>query len=390
VKPLGHEAAFSAIEMILVTAATGIVVVGMIGIIEVPRRMSEAASAENPSISSAKASLAQLDRDLRFAAGVASDSPGRIDAFDRSGRKVSWEWTGATRGRLIRTDGDGPVEVLGDVGHAAFSLGTALEAARTGGDGTIVSSGVRAASFAQFALKPGFAFEPGVGATQVEDRALLQDISALRRAAIVLDEAVLAGLGGNEAITARVVLRLERRGAGGLVVEVLEIDPVSGAADRAAPVATGRLTHRELPLYLSDVAVPLAAARKLRAERAYLVEIRADSLTSVAALETRYLSIPAAGDAIGSSLLVSSDAGSTYRPVAAVAGAAAASQTRFQLDVLLTHAAVPRLGADATPGFATYERVVRVDLDLSIATPLGDQSIEVSFPLLNAGVATSR
>ena len=57
---------FSTLEFMLVVAISGILVLGLSAIIDVPAKMAEKEEAENPSIAHTEGAIAALDRGRRF------------------------------------------------------------------------------------------------------------------------------------------------------------------------------------------------------------------------------------------------------------------------------------------------------------------------------------
>jgi hypothetical protein len=381
-------AGFSAIEFILVTAVTGILVLGLTAMIDVPQRVAIKEQAANPSIAATDTSISALDQDIRFALDVRAPTERRLEIDRQDGGTVVWEWNGLAGRSLNRTDQNGGVAVLRDVKTLRFTLLTQKVKRRGVGSGSTDSSSVRTSEFSTFSLKPGYVLSDLLGGllgglTAVTEIVNLRVVSP---SSVVGVKFTGRNLDDDDALATQIVLPVQRHGTGDLEVVVYEALP-GNAPDRTKAIARGLLYNRQIPVATAPTAIPFTAVRKLQKDKNYFVEIRGVNGATAARIETRSLSIPAAVLELDTALSVSSDGGGVFNPLVALA---AAGQVRFSLDGLKTRVLDSGGGTGPTPGVSETEIPVRVGFAVEVNTPGGPEEIRASFPILNKLAEASR
>lgn len=371
---------FSAIELILAVAISGILVVGLTAMIDVPNEMAANEAGDNPTIASADVSFSTLERDIRFATSAAVPSVGRLELGYADGSSVVWTYSGVRGETLRRTDSNGTVDVMRSVAAAHFGLRREKMIERQSEDQPTSTTNAVIGSFTNFALNPGFSLTATLlpGITVVSEVTQLLDIDSANRAGFYISP---ASLEDDDAIPTQLRVRLQRNGSDNLVVNMYEANSATRLPARGSLVASAVLWNRQIPVTLSEVVIPIAMKRKMSKDKVYFVELRSSGTGTAAKIEGKTLSRLAAAASSVNTFLRSTDSGSSF---AGLVSNLNASQARFSLEGVKT--AVDLSGAVVTalpPGYREVEVAVGVTFSLGLITPRGDERIEVAFPLEN-------
>lgn len=381
---------FSAIELILVVGLSGILLVGLTAMIDMPQQMAAREQSANPSVATADRALGALDRDIRFAVDVRAPSATRIELDQRDGSTVIWEHR-AGGAVLERTANGRTATILEEVEAGAFTIETATSIRRVEESKPVTTNSVTVARFDNYVLKAGYGFVGAVvrGMTAVTEVVALRDIDSTNMSGIYLKP---GSLGGDLGVPTAIRLRLQRGGVSDLEIGVYEADPVTRKPIRAGRVAQGRAYARQIPVSVGEISIPLAMERRIDPAKSYFVMLRSSSGPS-AKIETRVLSIAAATEPNPHSFLVTNDGGTTWSSLAALFDA---SQTRFGFDAV--RVAVDQDDDDdgiddqddadyrtdgLQAGYDAIEVPVAVLVKFSLRTPAGLEPVRAAFPLQN-------
>ncbi len=378
--------AFTLIELILVVAISAILIVGLAAVIEVPRQMAEQEQ-EQSRVSDADRTLSQLQRDVRFASDARTSTLQRLEVDVEGGDTVVYEWSGVSGDSLVRTDCQGKAEVLGSVHRLEFRVGTAPLDAQTIVDDGIVTKAMEAASFDEFAVKPGYevlsvaavgSIEDDLGLLNAVEEVRTYQIGKTKRAGIVFQAAGLGATGGSPTC---LCLRLQRSGPRDLKADVYKV--VSGTQpDLLSPVASGQIANSALPEAMAHTGIPLTATDKLVDGQSYFVLLRSnytllDTTGYSALVEYRTLSVPAAATADGVSFYTSDSMMGAFAVPAGAGGASDNSGLDFSMETTVSRAIT---GADLEE---TMEIPIFVRLKLAVITPQGEEIVESVFLMEN-------
>ncbi|MFG0320021.1 MAG: type II secretion system protein J [Planctomycetota bacterium JB042] len=326
-EPKRPSAGFTMMEFILVIGITGILVVGLGAVVEIPRQMAEQELAGDARISDVDRAMKWLDDDVRFARDVVVPSAGTLEITTRSGQTVTWNWGGSS-GPLTRTDPGGTSSVIPSAARVIFSLG--LSKARVAAaDGSLLESTVESAAFDTFTLNSGYGL-----ADLLPIRTLLTAVDLLVGLLVVHPAQPIgivftaSGLSDDSGYLESIRLRVRRNGTSNLVVTVFEALESPLRPDRTKVVAKVVVENARLPAVLSDLTIALPAERRIHQGGRYFVELKPESSDRAVALETRVLSIAAAAASTTTGVLSSSDGGRNYSPIG---GSLDASQTVFSV-----------------------------------------------------------
>ncbi len=373
-----RDRGFSAAEMLLVVALSGVVFVGLAALIDVPQRMAERENHGTPSIASADTALATLDQDVRYATTVRVPSATRVEADQADGRTIAWEIVGGAEKVLERTADGSTVPILRNIAAGSFALETARTVRRHDESRALATAAVSVASFNAFALRSGYAFGAGGrGVTGVSVVSGQNDIDSVHTVGIYFAP---GSLGGDRGVPTAIRLKLQRNGSEDLLLQIFEASPTTRLPNRSVIVANGRLYNRQIPLALSDVSVPLAMTKKLDPSKSYFVEMHARG-GAAAKIDTQTLSVPAAAQSAASTFFYSNDGGTSY---AALGSSNDASQTRFTFDALKVSITTAPDDADGLPpGFDAVDVGIGVVLHFTLSTAEGPESLATTVPIVN-------
>lgn len=378
---------FTLVEFILVVAISSILILGLSAVIEAPRKMAEQRADSVPSVAAADLTLAQLDRDVRFALDVSVGDPKVLQLSQRDGNSVTYSWNGNPGSPLLRTDDDGTVAVLDKVQDLGFVVGTTPRRVLSRVSTTVQSSAKVASSFTTWNLKPGYvlgtALRGLIGVTTITGERMVAgtDTVGLFCKALNLSE-------GDAAPTA-IRARMRRLGTDDVRAVVYETNPNSHTPNRGLVVAVGYVTNATLPVSTSEVTIPLTQSKKLKDNKEYFVELRSVGGNRAAWIEYEVLSLAEAAGAHSTALLVSTNGGANY---ASLAGVLDACQSRFGFEGVLSQVDVATLDDDddddgGGPSIPSPVDVVQIPtsvyLKLAVITPNGPADVKTSFPIEN-------
>jgi len=370
---------FTMIEFILVVAISGILILGLSALIEVPRKIAEQESTGDTRLSSADRAIAQLDRDIRFATNVELPNAAHLRLTRHDGAVVDYTWS-AARAPLVRTVGGRSSEVLESATRVTFALQTTSVDVGPSSDGALVEAAVETASFETFSLKSGYQFVGGGGAVStVSVIANTKTIGGASKSGLFFQA---SGLSDDAGVAASLKVRLRRNGVEDLKVRIYEADSITKLPVRAQPVAYAHVLNGALPSGLSTVSIPLTSVKTLTQGGSYFAELSSDGNGSSADIEYQTLSDADAAGLSSGGFLYSSDGGRSYSPTSSSLDA---SQSAFDVTVKKTTAVAPTDGVGATDDITTA-----VQLRLSLPSSLGATTMNVSFPVENNLVLVNR
>lgn len=356
-------------ELIVVVAITGLLVLGLGAVVEIPRDMAEQELSGDARLSDLDRLVKWLDDDVRFAKDVVRPSATRLEVTTRDGQTVVYAWGGGG-GPLTRTDANGSVALVESAARVIFQLGkTPLPAEFA--DGTTSESVVEAASFDTFTLLPGFSLLGGLLGGLLKKVDLLTGTLLVTRSEPAGVAFTVSGLSG-EGYVESVRLRLRKSGTQSLMVRLLEFDPDDGQPDSSGPNVTTVVHQNALPSALTDFTIPLPAARKVKNGDRLFVELVATGNGGAVELAYELLSIAAAAAPVGGGLLRST--GGLFAPLAATLDA---SQCVFSVQVREIEAESGG-AADAVVLVPTS-----VHATIQVQTPNGVSMLATSFPVEN-------
>jgi hypothetical protein len=370
---------FSAIEMLLVVGLSGILLVGLTAMIDMPQQMAAREQADNPSVAAADIALDALDRDIRYATDVRVIAETRLEIDRAAGGSVVWE-IDRVRGWLERTEGATTVIILRDVDVGAFALHYESIMERGEESKPVTSAGVTVATFNTWELKPGYVL--GISLDRrikaVDEIIMLSGISEWLGAGIFFSP---SALGSDHGVPTNFRTRLGRgAGTGDLLVHVFEADPTTRKPITSELVATGRLYARQIPVVMGQVSVPFTMQRRIDPAKHYFVQLLSTSGTC-ASIETKTLSIPAAAADSSHALLLTANAGSTW----ATSNPADARQAIFDFEAarIAVDTSVPDDADGMQAGYNKIDIAVAVAFKLAVKTPAGVETVRASFPVQN-------
>lgn len=369
---------FSAIELILVVGLSGILLVGLTAMIDMPQQIASKEQSANPSVSSADLALSALDRDIRFATEARTPSATRLELDQNEGGTVVWEYR-VVDAELVRIANGRTAKILDDIRAGSFELKYETVVRRVEEAKPVTTAAVTVASFDNFLLKTGYTLLSGVrGLTSVLETTTLKDVDTTNMAGIYLTP---GSLGTDRGVPTALRLRLQRAGAGDFVVNIYEADPATKRPIRANRVAEGRLYARQIPVALGDVSVPLAMERKIDPTKSYFVLMRSTSGLS-AKIEARTLSLASALEPHPHSFLTTANAGIAWSALTAVLDA---SQTKFAFEAarVTVDDAAPVDADGLQAGYDAIEVPVAVMVSFLMQTPGGGEPVRAAFILQN-------
>ncbi len=371
-QPKRESAGFTMMEFIVVVAITGILIVGLGAVVEIPRQVAEQELAGDARISDVDRAVRWLDEDVRFAKDVAVPSVGELHVTRRDGRLVKYTWGGSS-GPLVRTAPEGTANLISSAARVAFSLGM-TEMAGTYLDGSMDESVVEAAAFESFSLADGWFLSDllpiGSLLRSVDLLVGTLPIESGKRVGLSF---TASGLDADGGFIESIRLRLRRNGSGGIYVAVWSATDDLRSPDWLHWITGKWVENSALPASMSDFEITMPENNRIHDGRKYFVEIYSQPLEQAAVLETRALSLAAAASPTGGGVL-RSILGGPYDPIA---GSLAASQTVFSVKVKS-----PESVASGSSGDSQLIPTC-VQATLQIVTADGVRSIDTSVPIEN-------
>ncbi|MFG0320022.1 MAG: type II secretion system protein J [Planctomycetota bacterium JB042] len=368
------SAGFTMLEFVVVLAITGILIVGLGAVVEIPSRIAEQEIAGDARISDVDRAVRWLDDDVRFAKDVATPSVSELHVTRSDGQVVRYTWGGAS-GPLVRSAPEGTAELIGSTARVTFGLGMS-EVEVEGDAGTAVETDVEAAGFDSFTLEPGYGLADllPIGSPLAPVDLLVQPkpVKLLNKVGVVF---TATGLEDDDGFVESVRLRLRRIGSGGLLVNVCEAFGSPPQPNWLKFVTGTHVENAALPGVMSDFTIPFPADGRLEQGKTYFLELAAPPLQTSVEVEGLGLSVPDAAAPNGGGFVFSPlGGGLTYAPLG---GQLEASQTVFSVRVRKT--ATESVGS----GGNTIEIPTCVQATIQIVTGEGVQSIDTSVPIVN-------
>lgn len=369
---LRRLAAFSLIEFILVLALSGILLVGLTSMIEIPRQMVENHESGTPSVADTEVTLSVMDRDIRYATTVRAPTTHRLEVDLADGSTVTYEWSGTPGGPLARTDAQGTVNVVPTVNDVMFRIRTTPMTVGATGEKPLITTTVQTAAFNSFTLLPGFSLGGLVrGLLSVTEIVTHQNISATEYAGIYFQPTALDSDDGAPSVLR---VRLRRAGSSDLLLRAWEADPVTKKPIRGTLTATAIIPNASLPASTSTFTIPLTTVKKLNRNKSYFMELRSAGTSLAAQIEGRTLNLENAVAPLNVGLQISANAGLLYRPLGSLLSA---SQTIFSIEAVKTEV------TGAAPTASLVQVPTAVAMALRMITAQGTEDLHASFPLEN-------
>lgn len=377
------------IEFILVVAISGIVIIGLAAVVEVPRQMIEREQEGGSHISSCDRAVARLDEEVRFAKDVAVPDSNTLDISTATGETIRYRWDGVEGGDLVRTAPDGTGTVLGSIRHLAFRLNMTEHVVPATEDKPLVMTPVETASFTEFTLKPGYEIDATVveveskTATEVEAVASTLTKVTETRSYLTINKTDRAGIFftptsiTDDAASATMVrLRLRRNGVDDLAVVIYELDEKTNEPIRSELVAYAKVANAAIPVSLSDMSIPLSCLRKMSHLKKYFVEVMSSGSGNAADIEYKTLSDPDAVATANGGFVVSDSSGASfYSPSTRTE----ACQSDYSMMAVKSEPVIP--GTTETEVVEMIPTSVQLDVQLTASS--GDAILNVSFPVEN-------
>lgn len=364
---------FTMMEFILVIGLTGILIVGLGAIVEIPREIAQSEVSGEARTSSVDRAVKWLDDDIRFAKDVATSASTELQVTRKNGTVVTYNWGGAGT-PLVRTAAEGTAEMVGKVSHLGFCLG--LSELRVGfTEGTVSESLLETATFDSFTLQPGYGFAGllpvGSLLTPVIVDTLPKVVGPMKKVGIVFKA---TGLADDDAFIESIRLRLRRAGTGGVFVSICEALESPYRPNYFKYVTGTWVDNAALPAAMSDFTIALPPQKKIQQGKTYFIDLTAPPFQTSVEVESRTLSVDAAATASSGGLVYSTNGGFSYSPVASVLDA---SQTVFSVTAKKTVAETTGSAGDIVM-IPTC-----VQMTIHIETSDGVSRIDTSFPVEN-------
>jgi hypothetical protein len=350
-------------------AITGILILGLSAVIEIPRRMMEDSQSGEQNVAATDVTLSQLDKEVRYSKDVAVPTPTNLQVTDHGGNVISFAWDGTPGGDLVRSGPDGTVSLLTGVQSVAFRLGMTPMTVVDAADATLNEVNVNVGEFNSWSLLGGFGIGGGPGLISVS---LIKQTRRINNVTRSLIQFVASGLSDDDARPTTLTLRLRRNGTDDVWVMIYE---KAAAWDRSLVVATGKKANGDLPVAFADVMIPLTTVKKLVNGRTYFIELTSVGGAHAAEIEYELLSLAIAAGPSTNTFMGSSDAGASYAPLSVLPNA---SQTRFRLEAAKSTVTNGGTGAAEVTMVPTS-----VIVNIGLISPMGPETVQASFPIEN-------
>lgn len=377
---------FTLVEFVLVVMISGVILVGLGAMVEIPRQMLEERE-QGQRVASVDRGLSAMDGDIRFATDARLISAVDLEVDLGDGSTVTYAWSGISGDPLVRTSSaDGAVEVMKDVRDLGLRVETRPKTVVRRLELAKAETVVETAAFNDFTLNDGYVLNATrrLLGTAVSLNTNTFGVSDLRRPGFWFRT---RGLSSGDASAASFRTWLRRYGTGDLIVTIYQgqgdgdDEDGDGVDEPEAPrrvqaVARGYVRNSALPASFADVTVPLTASRKLTQDEPCFVEL--SSSTSAFAAEVQVLTlsnVDAAAPSNGGALR-STDSGASF---AAFASKLAASQMKYSFQVVQSEP------VDTAPSSVvdTVNIPVAVRMKLEVGTSEGPRRLDFLFPMQN-------
>ena len=367
---------FTMIEFTLVVAISGILILGLGALVDVPLQMAEQQMVGGSTVSSADRALAILGQEVRFARNIDSPDPRTLLVTDQAGNPISYVWDGVVGGGLTRTSLDGSAAVLKNIQSLDFTLVLA-DMRVDPGDGLTSDTLVQTAGFTTFNLKSGYkrSGSPGPtapGTVVVDVSITTVSLSSTSHGGIAF---TASGLSADAGLPVSVTVQAQRSGPAKLAAHIYAADSTGIYPDRTREVAVGRIDNGAIPLAFADVSIPLTPSLNLVEGGRYFLVLRSPpSAGRSADMRVRTVSDPAAVTPSNQGFLHSANNGGDYASLSDPR--LDASQTIFQVEVQST-------AVVGGPGANTVQVPTSVDLKLQLVSAEGQSNLQTSFTVEN-------
>lgn len=329
--PHARRRGYTAIEFILVIAITGILVVGLSAIVDMPAEVVRRQD-EGSGLSTLDQALSVFDKDVRFAIDATAPDARTLDLVVHGGGTVRWSWNGTSGSPLQRTDGSGTVAVVPSVRSAQFDVQLTQHRVTSTSSVPTVTTPTVGASFTQYTVKPGYQLL-GLGDSVIRGLLGVTEIVGTR----TINSANSVGLffkvpaGAQDgSYPSSITVRLSRAGTADLLVRCFEADAVTRTPDRANAVGMAYVRSADIPSTMAEVTIRLSPLKRVRGTGSYFVDFSGTAAGASANFEFRKLSIDLAATDWGGGLLYSTNAGASFAPISSVL---ANSQTKFSFSL---------------------------------------------------------
>jgi type II secretory pathway pseudopilin PulG len=372
---------YTAIEFILVIAITGILVVGLAAIVDMPAEVVQRQE-DGRSMSSIDQAMAVFDKDVRFAIDARSPDANTLELTTHGGGTVTWQWSGTAGAPLTRTDVSGTVAVVPNTRALTFAIKQTNHRVATVTNVDTVKTDTVGASFSSFAVKPGYqllAVGESVlrGLLGVTETVGTRSINATSNVGLFFK--VPAGA-QDQSYPSSITVRMSRAASADVLVRLYEADAVTRAPQRANAVGMAYVRNADIPATMSDVTIRLSPLKRVSGTGSYFVDFVGRGAGNAANFEFRKLSLDLAPVDWGGGLLYSTTSGASYAPISSLLSN---SQTKFSF-TLTKEKDADALDANDTVTSTTLDIPTGVALDLAIqGEGGGDRTLRVSVPIEN-------
>lgn len=372
---------YTAIEFILVIAITGILVVGLAAIVDMPAEVVQRRE-DGHSMSSVDQAMSVFDKDVRFAIDARVPDSKTLELTAHGGGTVTWGWSGVAGAPLTRTDASGTVSVVPNTRSLNFVLKETQHRVATVSNVETVKTDTIGATFTNFAVKPGYQLL-AVGETVlrgligVTETVGTRGINTVNNVGLFFK--VPAGA-QDQSYPSSITVRMSRGGPADVLVRLYEADAVTRAPQRTNAVAMAYVRNADIPATMSDVTIKLSPLKRVTGTGSYFIDFVGRGTGTAANFEFRKLTVDLAAVDWGGGLLYSTTSGASYAPIASVL---ANSQTKFSF-TLTKEKDANVADTNDTVTSTMMSIPTGVALDLALAGEGGlDRTLRVSVPIEN-------
>ncbi|MBL8766856.1 MAG: hypothetical protein JNL94_05815 [Planctomycetes bacterium] len=372
---------YTAIEFILVIAITGILVVGLAAIVDMPAEVVQRHE-DGRSMSSVDQAMSVFDKDVRFAIDARAPNPRTLELTVHGGGTVTWAWNGTAGAPLTRTDASGTVAVVPDTRGLTFTVKETQHRVATVTNVNTVKTDTVGASFSSFAVKSGYQLL-AAGETVLRGLIGVTETVATRgintTSQVGLFFKVPAGA-QDQSYPSSITVRISRAASADLLVRLYEADAVTRAPDRANAVAMAYVRNADIPATMGDVTIKLSPLKRVTGTGSYFIDFVGRGTGTAANFEIRKLSVDLAAVDWGGGLLYSTTSGATYAPISSLL---ANSQSKFSFTLTKEKDANV---ADTNDTITSTTVALPTGVALDLALPGeggGDRTLRISVPIEN-------